>query len=311
MSAVKIEITPDILNRIRVYAEAFASCRPAILTLFAAGAPDATDASDASGASSEDASLFPFAADSDRGLGILLLASALHRPGAPGSAGFGAGAASVIAGLYRGYGNDVFRLNRLPFETLRTRTDALAATWDDAERARIPGILRSVCDFFFRVGPLGTWLADADWEQRAGELAQEIYWMGARSSTRTKARLFFWLACQIPGFGARADMRPRALRFTWPVSDGHMRVLFDIFKPARGSIAALRRPEGRGEAFAELARRVFPDEPWRLYRPFEAFLCPDGQGGFQCRAVQGGCRPCALAPLCPAAPHFLARERAS
>ncbi len=296
-STVRIEVVPEILTRLRAYAEPFAAHPPALLSRFSCAPSD--------GAPGE--ALFPFAADSDRGLGILLLAAALHRPGS-GPGGYGHDAAAVIAGLYRGYGLDIFRLNRLPFETLRARTDLLAVHGNAGERARIPGILRSVCDFFYRVGPLASWMAEAEWEQRAGEIAQEIYWMGARSPSRTKARLFFWLACQIPGFGARVDMRPRAERFAWPVGDGHMRLLFDILKPPRGSITALRSADKRGEAFADLARRVFPEEPWRLYLPLEAFLRADGHGDFACRAVQGGCRRCPLASLCPAAPNFLPRE---
>src|SRR5690606_32159675 len=249
---VSIELSAAIRDRVRAYAGPFEAHPPAILSLF----------SGRTEAGTSDDGFFPFPADSDRGLGILLLTASLFRPGRPASGagdpgsghggpssgpdevrpvagaadaghvhpgqepepvgrgvwdegrtaghGYGADEARVIAGLYHQYGTDIFRLYRLPFEALRGRTDALAAHSVVAERPRIPGILRSVCDFFYRVGPLVSWMAAADWEQRAGEIAQEIYWMGARSPTRTKARLFFWLACGIPGFGHRDDMRARA-----------------------------------------------------------------------------------------------------
>lgn len=358
---MSIELSAAIRDRVRAYAGPFEAHPPAILSLF----------SGRTEAGTSDDGFFPFPADSDRGLGILLLTASLFRPGRPASGagdpgsghggpssgpdevrpvagaadaghvhpgqepepvgrgvwdegrpvghGYGADEARVIAGLYHQYGTDIFRLNRLPFEALRGRTEALAAHWDVAERARIPGILRSVCDFFYRVGPLVSWMAAADWEQRAGEIAQEIYWMGARSPTRTKARLFFWLACGIPGFGHRDDMRARARDFAWPTSDGHLRVVYDILGPARmagGPSAVASRPSlgvfrgagTRGEAFAALARALFPEAPWRLYQPFEAFLKPERGGSFRCRTVQGGCRPCALAPVCPAARNFLPRE---
>lgn len=332
---VNIAVAPGILPRLHAYAEAFEAHFPPLLSLFPQDPAGATTLFP-----SPFPPLFPFRADSDRGLGILLLAAALHRPaarwsgetgascaegtersdttaqrhaGGSGKArGFGGDAAGVVAGVYRAYGTDVFRLNRMPFEPLKARVDVLAAHWEEAERARIPGILRSVCDFFYRVGPLRAWMAEADWEQRVGEIAQEIYWMGARSPSRTKARLFFWLACQIPGFGGSDAMRPRAECFAWPVGEGHMRLLFDILKPPRATVSALRSAGKRGEAFADLARRVFPEEPWRLYVPFDAFLAPDGHDGplstFRCRTVQGGCRPCALSSVCPAAPGFLPRE---
>jgi hypothetical protein len=308
---VKIETTPEIIARLRGYAEAF-SAPPAIFTLFppagetraAHASGDIAGASDAAPAAGRAlAPVFPFTPHSDKGLGVLLLAAAVHRPAArapsaalsataasPGRTelpeGFGAEGAILLAALYRDYGNDLFRLNRLPFGPLQARIDVLAAHWDAEERARVPGILRSVCDFFYRVGPLSSWLEDApDWEQRVGEIAQEIYWMGAQSPTRA------------PG-------RPHAARFSWPVSDGHMRFLFDIVKPSRASAAAIKRPASRSESFAELARTVFPQEPWRLYLPLEAFLSRDGAAGFRCRAVQAGCHLCALSSQCPAAKNF-------
>jgi hypothetical protein len=295
---VKIEITPDTLARLRRYAEAFRAHPHPIFAHF----PGESDP------------VFPFAPGSDRGLGVLLLTASLHQPGAE-SIG-----ARLLAGLYRAHGNDIFRLNRLPFEPLRDEVAALAPTWEEAARARIPGILRSVCDFFFRIGPLGPWLAGQsgelapDWEARAGELCHEVYWMGAHSRGRTKARLFFWLACAAGGekkegeekegtFGARY---PQAASFGWPVGEGHMRFWIDILKPAR--TAGERTPEERVAAFAAFARTVFPGEPWLLYRPLEDFLRRDGTGSFHCRTAQGGCRPCPLSTLCPAAGHFIPGE---
>ncbi len=243
--------------------------------------------------------VFPFAPDSDRGLGALLMAAALYRPGGE------ALAARVVSGLYRRYELHLFKLNRLPFEPLQEAVAALVAPagLESAERERIPGILRSVCDFFYRVGPLGAWLADApDWEERAGMLCREIYWMGARSRTRTKARHFLWLACMIPGFGAR---HPQASSFDWPAGEGHMRFLFDVLRPPRGF--RVPAPEERPAAFSALARAAFPGEPWRLHAPLEAFLRREGRD-FACRAALGGCRNCALAPHCPAAARFLESE---
>jgi hypothetical protein len=292
---VKIEITPDALARLRRYTEAFRANPHPIFAHFPGGADP----------------VFPFAPGSDRGLGVLLLAAALHQPGAESAV------ARVLAGLYRAHGNDIFRLNRLPFEPLRDEVAALAPSWEKTARARIPGILRSVCDFFYRIGPLGPWLAGQsgerapDWESRAGELCHEIYWMGAHSRGRTKARLFFWLACvgdatgegSREGFGAR---HPQAASFAWPVGEGHMRFWIDILKPQR--TAGERTPEERVTAFAAFARMVFPGESWLLYRALEDFLRRDGTGSYHCRTAQGGCRPCPLSGLCPAAGHFIPGE---
>lgn len=283
---VAIDASPAVRDALRRYVEACDASgflRPPVLARF--GNP--ADGADR---------VFPFAPDSDRGLAVLLFAAALYRPGGA------ALAARVLAGLYQRYDTGLFKLNRLPFEPLRDAVAELAPRLEPEERDRIPGILRSVCDFFYRVGPLGPWLASApDWETRAGELCHEIYRMGAQSRTRTKARHFLWLACQAPGFGAR---HPQALGFDWPTGEGHMRFLFDVVRPPRGF--RVPAPEERPAAFAALARAAFPEAPWRLHAPLEAFLRREGSGDFACRAAQGGCRPCALAPHCPASARFLA-----
>jgi hypothetical protein len=296
---VKIDASPAQLDALRRYAEACeasGTLRPPVFAHFSGGVADgAADGADP---------VFPFEPDSDRGLGVLLFAAALHRPEGD------ALAARLIAGLYRHYDTGIFKLNRQPFEPLRDVIAGLAPRLDPEERDRIPGILRSVCDFFYRVGPLGPWLSSApDWEMRAGELCHEIYWMGAQSRTRTKARYFLWLACQVPGFGER---HPQARSFDWPAGEGHMRLLFDVIKPPYGSSAGSSAgsrapaPEERPAVFSTLARAVFPDAPWRLRAPIEAFLRRQYSGDFACRVAQGGCRPCALAPHCPASARFIA-----
>ncbi len=288
---MKIEASPALLQKIRAYAEPFESIRPAVFALF----PGNTQ------------TLFPFEPESDRGLGVLLLAAALHRPGGE------ALTARILADLYRAFGTDIFKLNRIPFEKVRETVQATFAAeaaliLDEAEQARIPGILRSVCDFFYRVGPLGPWLESApDWETRAGELCNEIYWMGLRSLTRSKARLFFWLLTRIPDFETHLPaMAHHARGFVWPVSDAHLRFWIDIVKPAR--TAGARSPEERLSAFAAFGKELFPEAPWRLYLPLDSYLRRDRAGSFTCRTAQDGCRPCPLSALCPAAGQFIPGE---
>jgi hypothetical protein len=285
---VKVEATSAQIESLRRYAEPFEQVSPPMFALFPGGSDP----------------VFPFEADSDRGLGALLLASALYRPGGE------AMAAQVIAALFRKFGNDIFKLNRIPFDTVRETVDAVPGIegLEATDRARIPGIVRSVCDFFYRIGPLRAWLdAAPDWETRTGELCNEIYWMGLRSRTRAKARMFFWTLTQLPEFAVRhpAWVRQAAV-FPLPVTDGHMRYWIDILKPGR--TAGARSPEERMVAFAALAQKAFPDAPWQLFLPLESFLRRDGAGSYACRAVQGGCRPCPLALNCPAAGHFIPGE---
>ena len=239
--------------------------------------------------------VFPFAADSDRGLGVLLLYAALYRPGGE------ARAAEAVAGLYRSLGLEVFKLNRIPFPRLKKALEGFPFP-DAEERRRAPGILRSVCDFFYRAGSLKRWLAAAsDWEHCVRELSERIYWMGKRSRLKTKARHFLWL-CALAGCA-----RCRGARgFSWPVSRGHGRYYRHILRPPRSGDQA---PESRQEWFSRLASAAFPEAPWKLFAPLEAYLRPDPEHGYLCRKVQGGCRPCPLSETCPAAPYLIPAEK--
>ena len=246
--------------------------------------------------------VFADAPDSDRGLGILLLAAALYRPGGDEAV------AALLAELHARFGTDLFRLNRVPFERLQAAVEDAAADWDADERRRVPGILRSVCDFFFRAGSLRTLLTADDWEPCVARLATEILWMGAQSATRVKARRFFWLACSVPGLGATLGA---ARTFRWPPADGFLRFRNDQF----GDAGAARRPGGRTpqerlDAMRDLAAAALPEAPWAVVTALDDYLRPFAGAGFACRVARGGCRGCPLALRCPAAPHFLPQEPA-
>jgi hypothetical protein len=269
------------LRKLRQYAEPFAAWQPPIFEFFPGGKSP----------------LFPFLPESDRGLGMLLFQAALYRPGAENWS------AQVLAGLYRVLGTDLFKVNRLPFAVLQKALTGLPRWPDPEEQRRVPGILRSVCDFFYGAGGLGKWLeSSADWETRARELGEGIFWMGKRSRLRTKARYFFWLASFQGGF---AERFPQAQPFLWPVAEGHLRLYHGVLRPrARKSFS---NPEEKLRWFHALGNELFPRQGWRLYQPLQAHLRPDPEHGFQCRAF-GGCRPCALAAICPAANQFLPKE---
>lgn len=266
-------VSPNLLENLRAYSKPFNEHPPVIVTRFEGGANP----------------LFPFTIDSDRGLGVLLLCAALYRPGGE------AGAGRTVSALYEQLGNDVFKLNRLPVEILQKAVGS-----DGEEQKRIPGILRSVCDFFYKTGSLSQWLAsDTDWEKCVNELAAEIYWMGRHSQLRTKSRYFFWLASFQPEFVNRF---PQAMRFCWPVGEGHLRLYHNILSPKTKQ--SLANPEKRLHVFSEITREIFPDAPWTGFQPMDAYLRPEKEHEYLCRKVQGGCNPCPLRKFCPAAKFF-------
>ncbi len=228
-------------------------------------------------------------------MGILLLCAALYRPGAENRA------SQVITGLYARLGNDIFKLNRIPFEVLQNALSDLPIAPDHEEQKRIPGILRSVCDFFYEAGSLEKWLASAqDWETRVQQMSESIYWMGRHSRWRTKSRYFLWLASFQSGFASRF---PQSAGFSWPIGEGHARFYRDILR-AETKGAPGFSPEERLRFFAAVGKDVFPSEPWKLFGVLDGYLRPEKEHEYLCRKLQGGCKPCPLVKRCPAARYF-------
>lgn len=280
------------LDALRRYAAPFADVLPPALAAFAGRDP-----------------VFPYAPGSPRGLAVLLLAAALHWPDGEEAA------VRALAWLHARFGEDLFRLNRVPFEALAEAVLASGAYPDEGERKRVPGILRSACDFLDAKGPLDAWLASADREARVRELAGAVYWMGKSSLLKNKARYFFWLVARaaelkggtLPPAGLAPD--PKAPAFAWPVTEGHGRFYQDFL---RAPLSAGLDPARRLALFADLARKAFDargEAGWRLYPALEAYLRRGGPLVFRCREAQGGCRPCPLNARCPAAKHFLPAEK--
>lgn len=271
------------VEALRRYAAPFEAMLPPVLEGFAGRDP-----------------VFPFEAGSDQGLAVLLLAASLHRPEGEEPA------ARLLSMLYARFGADLFRLNRIPFETLAEAVGISGAYPDGAERKRVPGILRSACDFLDAKGSLRAWIASApDWEPLVRELAGAVYWMGRHSLLKNKARYFFWLAARAgatPGGGRFAQARA----FAWPVSEGHGRFHHDFLR-APGTAGL--DPARRLALFADLARHAFDEAGWKAYSALDAYLRRGGPLTFRCREAQGGCVPCPLSARCPAAKHFIPAER--
>jgi hypothetical protein len=235
---------------------------------------------------------FPFEIGSDRGLGVLLLCAALYRPGAESRAG------KVITGLYQRLGNDIFKLNRIPFAALQKALMDLPISPDAEEQKRIPGILRSVCDFFYETGSLEKWLSTtSDWETCAQRISEQIFWMGRHSPWRSKARYFLWLTSFQKEFGERY---PQAMRFNWSVGEGHARFSREIL----GKKSSAGDAEKRLAFFADFGRKIFPEKSWVLFQPLDAYLRPEKEHGYLCRKIQGGCSRCPLKTFCPTARYL-------
>lgn len=218
----------------------------------------------------------------------------------------------VLAYLWKEYDLDFFRLNKLPFGELQARMQRLTDLEGWELWPKVPGILRSVCDFFFRHGKLLPWVyAQADGEASVRTLAEEIFLMGKTSALRSKPRYFLWLLTQLPStqpelFWTRETMLP--------ITRGHLRFLREFGPLKTRKISPWISPEEKLAYINRFFRMLAPDRPWTVYLALDAYLrspvlAPKGSqaifplmeagNDWACRKIQGGCLQCPLVPLCP------------
>jgi hypothetical protein len=283
-----VERNKDHIEKIRTYVLGFQNERPAVLQWFHGGREP----------------LFPYAPESDRGAAILLYFCALYQGLSEEKL------IRLLAHLHEAYGNDFFRLGKLPFDELQARLQARKelARWDILPK--VPGVLRSVSDFFSRHGRLLPWLESlGDGEACVDALCEEIFLMGKTSAFKSKPRYFLWLMTQLPGADASRFWTPSTLL---PITPGHLRFLRE-FGPLKGrKRSPWVTPEEKLAYCNRFFRMLFPESPWQVYAALDAYLKPSADATtatvavtdaaekkWQCRDILGGCLQCVLAPQCP------------
>lgn len=278
------ESNRDLVERIRAYVLEFKNVKPTLLTHFDGGSDP----------------VFPLVASSDRGIGLLLCFCSLYQNIGEGRL------VRILAYLWKHYDQDIFRLNRLPFADLQDRMKALTDLDDWPIWSKAPGILRSVCDFFFRHGKVLSWVhALGDGEKCVNILTEEIFLMGKTSAFRTKARYFIWLLTQLEDADPARFWTP-ATRMTLTMGHGRFVREFGPLKSRKS--APWSSPAEKLDYFNRFYRLLFPAAPWMVFTAFDAYMRPqsgyrNGPGApppeWTCRKIIGGCVKCALAPECP------------
>jgi len=288
-----VERNRDQIEKIRAYVLEFGEAHPAEFEWFQAGSHP----------------LFPLAVESDRGSALLLAYCALYQ-------GISARKLSqFLAYLWKEYDADFFRLNKLPFDELQARVANAPGLGEWDLRGKAPGILRSVCDFFFKHGKLLPWVAQTGGEAAIQILADEIFMMGKTSEFKSKPRYFLWLLTQLPDAEPQRFWTPETLL---PITPGHLRFVreFGPLKERRRSPWAT--PQEKLSYLNRFFRMLFPDRPWIVYAALDAYLKPAASAAmgiasegapsnplraeekkWLCRETLGGCLQCPLAPTCP------------
>jgi hypothetical protein len=268
------------IEKIRTYIAGFGNSRPPVFEWFQGGREP----------------LFPLEPQSDRGTALLLCFCALHQNIRPEKL------IRVLAYLWKEYDVDFFRLSKLPFDELQARMRRLTDLDDWVLWPKVPGILRSACDFFFKHGRLLPWVqATGDGEECVRVLCEEIFLMGKTSPFKSKPRYFLWLLTQLPGaepdrFWSRGTLLP--------VTPGHIRFMRE-FGPLKGrKQSPWITPEQKLDYCNRFFRMLAPERPWSVFAPLDAYLRPNGiaepgERRWLCRDMLGGCLQCVLAPDCP------------
>lgn len=286
-----VENNTKSIQKIRAYISDFQPHKPTLFQFF----------------QGEENPLFPDTVGSDRGIGILLFFCALYQNISESKL------IELLVFLRSEFGTDLFKLNRLPFEELQKKIDSRKelSVWDLKSKA--PGILRSVCDFFYAKGRVPRWIESClDAEQCVQILSDEIFMMGKTSSTKGKARYFIWLMTQLPGvipdpfWGNKMNL---------PVTQGQVRFLREFGPLKDKKKSPWNTPEEKQDYFNRFYRMLFPGKSWMVYISLDSYLKPTRESSkssfllpefksWRCRDLLGGCLNCALVADCPGRVEF-------
>jgi hypothetical protein len=274
-----VERNRSRLDEIRLYISGFRDRPPTPFAWFAGGNKNA----------------FSLEPGSDRGVALLLAFCALYQGLSE------ARLMALLTQLWNFYGPDFLRLNKLPFEELQTRIEGQPGLADWSIRKQAPGILRSLCDFFYRHGGPLAWVRSVgDGEECIRVLCEEVFLMGKTSLFKSKPRYFLWLLTQLP------DAHPETFwgeRTLLPITPGHLRFLREFGPLRERKSAPWRGAEEKLDYVNRFFRLLAPDAPWSAYAPLDAYLKPAEPKGippqWECRLALGGCLQCPLVAHCP------------
>ncbi len=231
--------------------------------------------------------LLPFEPASERGSAFLLFAAALKGLIPESKMG------DFLLLLWDRFGIQIFRLSHRPYEDLTAFLSGVEGL-PESSLIRIPGVLRSVTDFFFREGSVLRFLARLKhFEEGVNQLAESLFWMGKNSEYRNKPRYFFWL-CE------RVHLLPAHLSEAGfpPVSMGVSRFVYEF-----GTLATKKKwkaalPDHKLRLGAAMAKEISPHSAWNAVLPLDEFLERRGPNAFACQQVRQGCGNCPLQRHC-------------
>lgn len=273
-----MEENTDTISALREYVQGFEKIRPSVFDYFEGGSNP----------------LIPLPVESERGAGTLFFFASLYQNITEPVL------MRILSELWKEFGTDIFKLNRLPFARLNSKILSLPGTekWAFAQQAA--GVLRSGCDFFYAHGGLLAWVEkEKDAENCVEIMCRDVFLMGKTSVLKWKPRYFMWLLTQLKNISPDFFWNDRALV---PITQGHTRIMRE-FGPLRKGRVPWTTPAEKQDYFNRFYRMLFPGESFRVYLPFDRYLKPGDLNPsdlqFQCLDAVKHCRNCRLVELCP------------
>ena len=262
----------ELIGSIRAYVRKFENQRPPLFQYFGKG----------------NKPCFNFPLQSEKGMKVLLIYSALNQDITEDEL------AEFVIKLYARHSDDLFFCNQITFGSLKSSIEYfIPGGWILGQK--VPGILRSVGDFFLVHGDLGSLIQRLkSSEELVKLLSREIFFMGKSSIMKFKARNFVWmLALAFTGKGINIWNDSSLL----PVSPGANRFMYFV-GPLKSRKAIKLTGEEKIDYFNRFYRFLFPEESWKVNSAFNAFKRRMNSRLFECRSVLSGCGNCPLDKYC-------------
>ncbi len=271
-----VERNKKFVKEIREYIQCFENQKPDIFTYFD-GSRSYT---------------FPFSIESESGLKLLLIYASLYQDLSEEHL------SEYVIKLYQQYKEELFNLEEVSFADLQSYTMSEAKKYRWELTPKIPGILKSLTDFFSQVKELNRYLQQGiDTEKIVYQLTHKIFYMGKTSLNKFKSRYFMWLVLNVYSEWSSFLWTEKSLL---PITPGAQRFLYFLgpLKSSRGTAVSQRE---RIKVMSQLFKKIEPREPWRYFTAFESFQKPLSTFSnvlYQCQKVLNGCENCPITNEC-------------
>lgn len=263
----------SLIESIRAYVRAFEKEKPLIFSFFSEG----------------DSPIFDFPLVSEEGTKLLLLYSALYQDIGESDL------SQLLVKLYEEHSGKIFLLNEMSFEILKKSIDDFSPPSQWNIKKRVPGIIRSICDFFLVHGNLIQLINGlSSSEDLVKLLSDEIFFMGKSSMMKFKSRFFVWLInCARQGNQNEFWDRKSLL----PTTSGANRFMYFI-GPLKSRNSVKFTMEEKLDYFNRFYRLLFQKESWKVYSAFDAFKKKSSPHIYECQIILSGCVYCPLDKYC-------------